>query len=98
PMVLALALALCAGVAHAASVRGSFAGSDSKTPLEGVDVVLRRAADSTGVAHAVTGADGRFLLDSLRVDRYLLRASLIGYQPWLRSDVVLGEAAPDLDL
>jgi outer membrane receptor protein involved in Fe transport len=97
-MVLALALALCAGVAHAASVRGSFAGSDSKTPLEGVDVVLRRAADSTVVAHAVTGADGRFLLDSLRVDRYLLRASLIGYQPWLRSDVVLGEAAPDLDL
>jgi len=40
--------------------------------------VLRRAADSTVVAHATTGAGGLFRVDSLRFDRYLLRASLLG--------------------
>jgi outer membrane receptor protein involved in Fe transport len=61
-------------------------------------VVLRRASDSTVVTHALTGAGGRFRVDSLRFDHYLLRASLIGYEPWRRPDVVLSAAAPDLDL
>ena len=96
--LMALSLALFAGGAHAASVRGVFVGGDTKAPLEGVEVVLRRATDSTVVAHTMTGADGRFRVDSLRFDHYLLRASLVGYQPWRRSDVTLGETAPDLDL
>src|SRR5215831_7699092 len=96
--VILAALVACAGAAHAASVRGMFVGGTPVAPLEGVEVVLRRAADSTVVAHTTTGADGHFRVDSLRVDRYLLRASLLGYQPWLRADVVLSEAAPDLDL
>ena len=96
--LLVLVCCACAGVARAASVRGTFLGGGSRSPLEGVEVVLRRAADSTVVAHTTTGADGRFRVDSLRVDRYLLRASLLGYLPWLRADVVLSEAAPDLDL
>jgi outer membrane receptor protein involved in Fe transport len=99
PRLRALAaLVLCASVAHAASVRGTFVGGSPAVPLEGVEVVLRRAADSTVVAHATTGADGRFRVDSLRFDHYLLRASLVGYEPWRRSDVILGETAPDLDL
>ena len=95
---IALLLALCAGGAHAASVHGVFVGGDSRTPLEGVEVVLRHAADSTVAAHTMTGADGRFRVDSLRFDHYLLRASLVGYEPWRRADVTLSDAAPDLDL
>ena len=98
PSLAAFALALCAGAAHAASVRGTFAGGSPVAPLEGVEVVLRRAADSTVVAHATTGADGVFRIDSLRFDHYLLRATLLGYQPWPRADVVLSDRAPDLDL
>jgi hypothetical protein len=56
---MALALALAAGASHAASVRGVFLGADSKAPLEGAEVVLRRAADSTVVAHTTTGAERR---------------------------------------
>ena len=92
------AIVTCVGAARAASVRGTFVGGTPQAPLEGVEVVLRRASDSTLVTHTTTGADGRFRVDSLRVDRYLLRASLLGYQPWLRADVVLSESAPDLDL
>src|SRR5262252_4847578 len=95
---MALALALAAGAAHAASVRGTVVGGDTKAPLEGVEVVLRRASDSTVVAHTVTAANGRFRVDSLGFDRYLMRASLVGYEPWRRSDVTLSEKEPDLDL
>src|SRR5262252_4494209 len=91
---MALALALAAGSAHAASVRGVFVGGDSKAPLEGVEVVLRRATDSTVVAHTLTAADGHFRVDSLGFGRYLMRASLVGYEPWRRADVVVSEAAP----
>lgn len=84
--------------AHAASVGGTFVEKGAGTPLQAVEVVLRRAADSTVVAHAVTGSDGRFRLDSLRFDHYLLRASLLGYESFVRRDVVLAESAPDLDL
>ena len=79
-------------------MRGTFVGGSPAARLEGVEVVLRRAADSTVVAHTLTGPDGGFRVDSLRYDRYLMRAALVGYQPWLRSDVVVSEAAPDLDL
>jgi outer membrane receptor protein involved in Fe transport len=95
---LALPVVLCASVAHAASVRGTFVGASQAVPLEGVEVVLRRAADSTVVAHTLTDANGRFRVDSLRFDHYLLRAALVGYQSWRRPDVILSEAAPDLDL
>src|SRR6185369_14786300 len=96
--LVAISLALCAGAAHAASVRGTFVGGNPAAPLDGVEIVLRRAADSTVVAHTVTGADGHFRLDSLRFEHYLLRASLVGYQPSRRSDVVLSEAAPDRNI
>src|SRR6516164_5402326 len=96
--LLALPLALLVTAARAASVRGTFVGGSPAARLEGVEVVLRRAADSTVVAHTLTGPDGGFRVDSLRYDRYLMRAALVGYQPWLRSDVVVSEAAPDLDL
>ena len=98
PVALAaFSLALGASVTLAASVRGTFVGGSPAAPLEGVEVVLRRAADSSVVAHTTTGAEGAFHVDSLRFDHYLLRATLLGYQPWSRS-VVLSESAPDMDL
>jgi len=93
-----LALVLQAGAARSASVSGAFVEKGAGTPLAAVDVALRRAADSTVVAHAVTAADGRFRLDSLQAGRYLLRASLLGYQPYARSDLVLGATESELDL
>ena len=93
-----LTILLQSASAVAASVNGALVAAETKTPLAAVEVVLRRAADSTVVAHVVTGADGRFRLDSLRSDHYLLRASLLGRVPFVRWDVVLTEGAPDLDL
>ena len=47
-------------IARAISATGTFVETGRRTPLAAVEVVLRRAADSTLVAHAVTAADGRF--------------------------------------
>jgi ferric enterobactin receptor len=84
--------------ADSASVSGSFVDARVKTPLAAVEVVVRTSTDSTVVAHTTTGADGRFRLDGLRLERYQLRASLLGYQPWVRRDLNLTERGPDLDL
>ncbi|MCC6651243.1 MAG: TonB-dependent receptor [Candidatus Eisenbacteria bacterium] len=69
-----------------------------RAPLASVEVVLRRAADSTVVAHAGTGPDGRFRFGDLRQERYLLRASLLGHESFVRRDLVLSDGAPDVDL
>ena len=66
--------------------------------LAGAEIVVRRASDSTVVAHGVTADDGRFRLEGLPLERYLVRASLLGYRPWSRFPVVLTEAAPIADL
>src|ERR1041384_8544222 len=84
--------------ARGGSVTGTFVEAGGKAPLAGVEVVLRSAADSTVVAHTSTGGDGHFRVDSLRFGRYLLRASLIGYTPLLRTDLTLAEGAAVLDL
>lgn len=50
------------------------------------------------VAHTSTAADGRFRLEGLPLDHYLLRASVLGHVPLSRPDVVLPDQAPDFDL
>ncbi len=92
-LALLLPTAACAG-----SVSGTCVEAGARTPLAGVEVVLRRATDSTVVAHAATGTNGRFRLDSLATGRYLLRASLLGHVSYVRGDVVLGAGAGVLDL
>lgn len=84
--------------AQTASVVGAFVDRSSRAPLAAVEVVLLRAADSTVVAHAASGADGRVRIDSVAFGRYRLRASLLGYVTHTRSNVILGADAPLFDL
>ncbi len=77
---------------------GEIRAQSSGLPLAAVEVVVRRAADSTVVAHATTTEDGRFRLDGLPLDRYLFRASALGYRPYSSADVALTASAPIADL
>ena len=79
--------------ARPASLRGIVTDASSRTPLEGVECVLRTSTDSSVVAHTTTRADGRFAFDSLGAGRYLLRASLLGRVPWVRRDLDLAVGA-----
>lgn len=84
--------------ARAGSISGAFVEKPSGSPLASVEVVVRRAADSTVVAHTTTAEDGRFRLDGLPLERLLLRASLVGYASYVRNDITLTDAAPVLEL
>lgn len=95
---LAAVLLLAADPVRAASLTGSVVERGTRTPLLGVEVVLRAAADSAVVAHTSTGADGRFVLEGVPAGRYLFRASLLGHVPLVRSDVELADAAARVDL
>ena len=99
PRDLLPVVGLCfALTAHAASLQGTFVEKGTKTPLAGVEVVLLAATDSAVVAHASTGADGRVQFDSLRVARYVLRASLLGYGTYTRPDIELTASSPRFEL
>lgn len=94
----ALALSLAASRAHSAAITGRFRAAEGDAPLPWVTVVLRSAADSTIVAHAPSDSSGRFRIAGLAPRRYLLRATLLGYKPWVRTDVAIADSAATLDL
>jgi hypothetical protein len=99
--MLALSMALLAAAADSVPLPpGSIAGTfleRSRAPLAAVEVVARRASDSTVVAHTSTRPDGRFRLAGLPLGRYLVRGTMLGYLPY-RADVALTSDAPARDL
>ena len=99
-MVAASAVWIPTAVASAGpgAIVGLVQADSTRLPLPGAEVVVRRAADSTVVAHTLVAEDGRFRLEGLPLDRYLVRASLLGYRPWSSGPVVLTAASPVADL
>ncbi|MBG8555423.1 outer membrane beta-barrel protein [Hymenobacter guriensis] len=79
------------------SVSGTLLDQSNKQPVPFANVVVLRAQDSTFVAGAETGENGTFTLASLGMGKYLVKTSVIGYQP-VRRTVTLTTAAPDVRL
>ncbi|ALD21116.1 outer membrane beta-barrel family protein [Hymenobacter sp. DG25A] len=79
------------------SVSGKLMDQATKQALPFVNVVLLRAQDSTLVTGAQTTEDGAFLLEKVALGRYMLRATVIGYQP-IKRTIVLAAEAPSLQL
>ncbi|QNP52080.1 carboxypeptidase regulatory-like domain-containing protein [Hymenobacter qilianensis] len=61
------------------------------------NVVLLRAQDSSFVAGAQTGENGSFEIAPVAQGKYMLRATVIGYQAGRRL-VSITEAAPEVKL
>jgi hypothetical protein len=56
---------------------------EAQTPMEFVNVVLLQKSDSSFVTGTTTDASGRFSMPYAgNLERYLLKASFIGYQPY----------------
>ncbi|WP_345145966.1 TonB-dependent receptor domain-containing protein [Flavobacterium ginsengiterrae] len=67
----------------ASSVRGTV--TDGKTPLEFVDVILKKTADSTKTAnYTVTDISGNFSLENLTEGEYELQVKLMGFKNYTK--------------
>ena len=81
--VLALGVAVSGLLASPAVAQATVTGRvlDAGGPLPGANVLVLAAADSALVRGGVTTADGTFAVDAVPADRYLVRASFVGYAP-----------------
>ena len=79
-------------------VEGSVVSQSSGNPLTGVQVAVRRASDSTVVAGGVTSAAGRFRISGLPPGRYVVEATRVGYESFVRRDVAITAASPTATL
>jgi hypothetical protein len=71
------------------SIRGKVIDADTKQPLLGTNVIVE--GTSRGAA---TDADGAFNITNVPVGTYRIRFRYIGYQPLVKTDVVVKSAVP----
>lgn len=62
------------------SVSGVIADKSSKRPIEFANVELLNSSDSSIVISVITDAKGRFILDHVKPDTYILKSSFIGFE------------------
>ncbi|TGE24778.1 TonB-dependent receptor [Hymenobacter aquaticus] len=75
------------------SISGVLLDKTTNQPLPFANVVVLRGQDSTLVNGAQTSEAGAFAIEQLAAGTYLVRATVLGYQP-LRQTVTLTVAAP----
>lgn len=82
-----------------ATVRVSVADSKSGDPVEFVTVYLSRQGDSTITNFAITGTDGRAVLEDVVQGKYELNAELVGYVPFKKQvDIKLSDFESEKNL
>ncbi|WP_400191255.1 TonB-dependent receptor domain-containing protein [Hymenobacter sp. B81] len=91
--LLVACLSLPAAAQTAGSVSGTLLDHATRQPLPFASVVLLRAQDSTLVTGAQTSEAGAFRLEKVPPGNYLLRATVLGYQP-LRRRLSVAESQP----
>ena len=69
------------------TIKGDVSDADSDQPLPGATVVILNSNPLIGTA---TDSTGHFRIDSVRVGRYDIRISYIGYIPYVAREIVIG--------
>jgi outer membrane receptor protein involved in Fe transport len=77
----------------AQEITGTVIDQSTRKPLEFVNVLLRKAADSSMVAGAVTAKDGTFAIPNIPPGDYFLRFSIMGYLRKTVSAVRIGQTS-----
>lgn len=78
--LLALSINVFAQTNDLGTVKGTVVDDSTSQPLEFVDVLLLKKADSTLVTGQVTESSGKFLLKDVPFGEYVLKLTLVGYR------------------
>lgn len=68
------------------SIRGKVVDLDSKTPLVGVNLIVK---DSNPMIGTITDEEGNFKFDKLPIGRHSIQAFYIGYEPGLMNNLLI---------
>ncbi len=79
------------------TLSGQILGSQSKTPISYVSVVLKTEKDSVFAAGTITNDAGIFTFSALKPGNYVLETSFLGYKNH-RQQVLIGQLSQFLDL
>jgi hypothetical protein len=77
---------------------GGIVLSEAGQPLTSAVITIRKASDSTAVTGGMTNKDGRFRIEGLALDKYVVRISHIGFKPHNVINVDLNTAEPAIEL
>ncbi len=80
------------------SVKGTVVDDSTRLPLEFVDVLLLRTADSTLITGAVTQSSGRFDLKDIPFGQYVVKFTLVGYREKTTQVFMIGARRRHLNL
>jgi hypothetical protein len=80
-VLLVLVFSLCAVITNAQDItlKGKLSDKDNKGPVEGATVELRAKSDSLNPITVLTDSKGDFIFTGLKVDKYRLATSALGY-------------------
>mgnify|MGYP001187685624 CR=1 FL=1 len=80
-VLLVLVFSLTAAFANAQGItlKGKLSDKDNKGPIEGATVELRAQSDSLNPITVLTDSKGDFVFNGLKVDKYRLATSAMGY-------------------
>lgn len=95
-----LAIALGSAVSAQSTkitLSGIIKDAGNKSTLPFVNVVLKKAGDSSFAAGTISGEDGRFVIRDIVSGNYLLTSTYIGYKPEIQP-VTVGQLSSFLDL
>jgi hypothetical protein len=91
--VLPLVLLALSGTASAQSLTGRVVDAVTQQALPGANVVVLGADDAL-IQGGATGPDGAYHIDGLAPGTYRVRATFVGYDPRVRTDVVVQSTRP----
>lgn len=68
-------------------IRGTVVDNDSRIPLPGATVIL---LDTDPVIGTTTNAEGRFRIEDVKVGRYDIQVSFVGYKSFIAREIIVG--------
>lgn len=78
-ILLVCTTSIVKGQFSSVTLSGLVSDKENKAPIAYVNVILKKEADSSFAAGAITGDDGRFMMENVAPGSYLLQTSYIGY-------------------